>query len=126
MAAVVQLYPADALCIDQGRLRALRAEFGSRGAADLLARAADEIALRMAAIRDLGPCACGVRLAREARGIGRIAAETGLTTIVVAATSVADCAPRADAQALAATLARLNRVVTDALPALRMLRSGGP
>lgn len=124
MAAVVQLRPVDALSIDQGRLRALRAEYGPMGAADLLARAADEIAERMAALAALEEGGCGARIAREARGIARIGAETGLLTIVAAAAAVADCALRDDPPACAATRARLVRVVDRALPALWLLRGG--
>jgi hypothetical protein len=112
------------MCFDQGRLRALRAEYGSQGAADLLARAADDIGRRMAVIDRLADADSTAALAREARGIGRIGAETGLLTIVVAAAALADCALRDDSPARAATRARLGRVVNRTLPALRHLRGG--
>jgi len=123
---IITLPFAETAAIDRGRWRALRVEFGSPGALAVVQRALAEIAdscarMHAASERDESGLA-----ARQARRIGRIAGEIGLTPAVQVAADAALCAEAGDRIAVAAIGARLERIAHDVESGFRIQHQGVP
>lgn len=110
------------LKLDPERLAALCLEIGEARAPDLLAQAMQELServlrgkglLRTGRLSELAPCA---------EGVARIAEPMGLIGLVGVAADVVSLSETGDRVALAATLARLERIANRSLRMVWSLR----
>lgn len=125
MGEVAILNHDDAVRLDAGALAALYRDLGPQGADAVLARAMEEVALRLDGLP--GPHRSGqwAELARRARALRAIAEQVGMTTLARVAGDVAACAARCEAPALGATLARLDRIACRSLAELWDMQGTG-
>lgn len=118
MTQLTRLKPDEPVRLEQSQLEALYASLGETQAEEIICRAMEELAMRLALIerayaaRDLGP------LSKGARGLGKIAHQVGMSLLAKIADDVAICADRKDRLALDATLARLFRISDRSLTAV--------
>lgn len=118
MAEIAILYPVENVRLDPDKLQALHAELGEAGAETVIARAMDEIALRLAELMPLWRDARIPELSKRARSLVGIADQIGMPLLSRVAGDVARCAAIGDAPALGATLARLDRIGDRSLTAV--------
>ena len=110
MGTVVRLYHSEKVEFDDLRLNLLSTELGSVAGNRAVARAMEEIAIRLTRIEsaflkgELGRMAVGVRR------LAGLSEEAGLTTLASMCRTVGELTERHDTEALAACLARLIRV----------------
>lgn len=110
MAAIASLMQTERVVIDRDRLCLLIRDLGEAGAARVADRALEEISCRLLAVETgwaEGDCA---RVARAAQSLIAIADQVGMHLLAHVACDVAALARSGDAPALAATVARLQRV----------------
>ncbi|NCO87716.1 MAG: hypothetical protein GW886_13905 [Rhodobacterales bacterium] len=126
MGNVVQIVPRETVRIDHEPLARLYAALGTQGAEDVIARAVEDIAHRLARIETDHRDLAFDRLERGARMVAAVAAPIGLGDLSRVSAHVAACALRNDAAALGATVARLARLGRRAMTDFgRMRQSGG-
>lgn len=101
--------------LDSDRLNDLYAQLGQHAAEDVVCRALEEMAARLTHIEKSYYDGAWEDLRKNARGLGAIADQLGITMLVRVAGDVKDCAERGDQVATAATLARLMRVGESSL-----------
>ena len=123
---IIRLPFAETAAIDRGRWRALRVEFGSSGALGVVQRALAEIADSCAMMQAAAERGDNGRAARQARRIGRIACEIGLTRASQVATGAVLCAEAGDRIALTAVSARLERIARDVEAGFQTQDRGAP
>lgn len=103
---------------DPDRLETLCHELGEEGAEQVIAQALEQIAVRNVQIshawrdEDLG------EIARQCKGMARIAGKIGMTTLARVAHDVRHCAERGSLNALSATLHRLERIGDQSVHAI--------
>ena len=110
MVAIATLSQAEQVVIDRERLILLLRELGEAGAQRVVDRALDEISRRLLTVETgwaEGDCR---RVSRAAQSLIAIADQVGMHLLAHVACDVAALAKSADAPALAATVARLQRV----------------
>lgn len=104
--------------MEQQQLDTLYASLGEYQAEEVICRAMEELAMRLALIERAYTEHELQSLAKGARGLVKIADQIGMSTLAKVARDVAICADREDRLALAATLARLLRISDRSLMAV--------
>ena len=104
--------------VDHDRLDALYSEMDHAAAEDMVCRAMEELALRMAQCDRLYRASDFEELRKSSRSLIAIADQIGMTVMARVARDVADCARLRDPVPLAATLARLMRTGEESLTAI--------
>ncbi|WP_223421082.1 hypothetical protein [Tateyamaria pelophila] len=118
MNSVTQIRLAEPVSVDHDRLGALYSEMGHAGAEDVVCRAMEELALRMAHCDRLMRSAEYDELRKSARSLIAIAEQIGMDLLARVARDVMDCIDIGDSVALAATLGRLMRAGEGSLTAI--------
>lgn len=93
-------------------------QLGAPGADSVVNRALDEISQRLIELRRLHGAEEWDVLSKRSRGLVAIAEQVGMTRFAQVAADVSACAARGDGPALAATLARLDRLADRSLMAM--------
>ena len=101
--------------LDAECLESLYSELGPTGAENVVCRAMEELALRLADVTTLHHGGDWTELARVARSMGAIARQVGLSSVARVANDVAKCAQAGDPIALGATICRLERIADRSL-----------
>lgn len=107
---VTILTPTERVRLDSDRLGALYAELGEDGAEDMVCRAMEELSARLAHAGRLFRDGQGADLRKNLRSVAAIAEQIGLRMLAQVARDVIGCIDSGDANAMAATLARLMRI----------------
>lgn len=110
MGSVTRLYHVEDVQLDGDRMQLLVADLGRPGAERVIARAMEEIAVRLTRIENAYSDGALDRVAKGARGLAALADQTGMATVRDIALAVARLATSTDATALGALVARLVRV----------------
>ncbi|MEQ3624551.1 MAG: hypothetical protein ABNH26_04500 [Celeribacter sp.] len=106
------------VALDPDRLGVLYAQLGNDGAVEVMCRAMDALAGRLADLDGLEALGDLRAIAKLSHSLIGIADQIGMAAVARVAGDVATCARRGDAVALAATLSRLRRQADRALSAL--------
>lgn len=96
--------------LDNDRLNDLYTQLGQHAAEDVVCRALEEMAARLSHIDKSYRDGAWDDLRKNARGLGAIADQLGITVLAKVARDVKTCVEVGDPVAIAATLARLMRV----------------
>ena len=115
---VTQLRLSAHVTVDHDRLDALYSEMEHAAAEDMVCRAMEELALRMAQCDRLYRASDFEGLRKASRSLIAIADQIGMTVMARVARDVADCAKFQDPVPLAATVARLMRTGEESLTAI--------
>lgn len=118
MTQPTRLRPDESVRLERGRLAALYASLGEVHAEEIICRAMEELAMRLALMERAYASGETKALARGARGLVAIADQVGMTSLARVAGDVAVCAERGDTPAIAATLSRLLRISDRSLTAV--------
>ncbi|MEL6807285.1 MAG: hypothetical protein AAFO97_05855 [Pseudomonadota bacterium] len=118
MTNITQLRLSEHVKVDHDRLDALYSEMEHAAAEDMVCRAMEELALRMAQCDRLYRASDFDGLRKASRSLIAIADQIGMTVMARVARDVADCARLRDPVPLAATLARLMRTGEESLTAI--------
>ncbi len=116
--SVTQIRPAEAVKVDHDRLGALYTEMGHAGAEDIVCRAMEELALRMAHCDRVYRTGDMAELRKSSRSLIAIADQIGMHLLTRVAGDVMECVDSGDRVALAATLGRLMRIGEGSLTAI--------
>lgn len=101
--------------LDSDRLNDLYMQLGQHAAEDVVCRALEEMAARLSHIEKSYLAGDWDDLRKNARGLGAIADQLGITVLAQVARDVKTCVEAADPVATAATIARLMRVGESSL-----------
>lgn len=115
---VLQIRPTEQVDVNPDQLGVLYAQLGEAGAEDVVCRAMEELALRMAQCDRLY---CGrewVDLRKNTRSLIAIAEQIGMYSVARVARDVTYCLDAEDQIAVAATLSRLIRIGERSLAAI--------
>lgn len=115
MAHVSVLQVEDEIRLDPDRLGALYYQLGDQGAEDVVCRAMEELAVRLADVDARFREADWGAVARLSRSLIAIADQIGMVGLARVAGDVAQSAKAEDFPAIAATLARLGRIADRSL-----------
>lgn len=115
---VAILSPSETPGLDPERLAGLYARFGARDGENMVCRAMEELACRLGQADRLYEAGDLVQMRKCARALGAIAEEIGMTGLCRIASDVVQCIDDGDAVALAATLARMDRIGEGSLYAV--------
>lgn len=115
---VQKLRPEGAVSIDQPRLTQLYKQLGTIDADDVVSRAMEELAVRLAKVGSAYKQKDFEEVQRGGRSMIAISEQIGMTTFAAAAAGVSDTATAVDSVALAATVDRLLRVGENSLLAV--------
>ncbi len=115
---ILQMRPAEQVCVDRERLGALYAQLGEAGAEDIVCRALEELALRMSQCDRLYRAASWADLRKNSRSLIAIADQVGLRKLASVARDVMCAIDQTDDVAVAATLTRLIRIGERSLTAI--------
>lgn len=118
MAQLTRLRPDEPVLLERGRLAELYASAGEFQAEEIICRAMEELALRLALMERAYSARELPAVAKCARGLVAIADQVGMAKLAAVARDVASCAEHGDAAALGATLARLMRISDRSLTAV--------
>ena len=118
MTNITQLRLSEHVKVDHDRLDALYSEMEPAAAEDMVCRAMEELALRIAQCDRLYRASDFDGLHKASRSLVAIAEQIGMTVMARVARDVADCATSQDPVPLAATLARLMRTGEESLTAI--------
>lgn len=110
MEQITLLQQTESIRLDAGRLEDLYVQLGRTGAEDVVCRALEELAARLAHTERCHRSGRRNELRKSARSLVAIAEQIGMQMLARVARDVTDCADTGDPVALAATLARLLRV----------------
>jgi hypothetical protein len=110
MKQLTRLRPDEPVRLERGRLAALYASVGETQAEEIICKAMEELAVRLALIERAYSARELAALSKGARGLVAIAEQVGMTTLARVAGDVAACAEEVNVAALAATLSRLVRI----------------
>ena len=100
----------DVVRVDPDRLWFLAGELGPDTAQDMVARATEELTVRLMQLRAANAGDNMEAIAKLARGIAAIAEQVGMVTLARVSRDVSLCAGVAERTAFAATFARLQRI----------------
>ncbi|UWR24259.1 hypothetical protein K3756_16670 [Sulfitobacter sp. S190] len=109
---------AEPIKVDQSRLGALYEQLGETGAEDVVCRAMEELAVRMAQCDRLYKARDRPTLRKNARSLIAIAEQIGMYRLAQVAADVTRCIDDENEIALAATLSRLLRIGDQSLSAI--------
>ncbi|WP_366140455.1 hypothetical protein [uncultured Tateyamaria sp.] len=115
---VTQIRLAEPVQVNHDRLDALYSEMDPVNAEDVVCRAMEELALRMAHCDRLYRAGNLDELRKSSRSLIAIADQIGMTVLAQVARDVVTCAEARDQVALAATLGRLLRTGEGSLTAI--------
>ncbi len=118
MSQVMKIRPSESVQVDQERLGALYMQLGEANAEDVVCRAMEELALRMAQCERLYRENRLSELRKNARSLIAIADQIGMSSLGRVAGDVTLCVDDKDEVALAATLSRLLRIGERSLTAI--------
>ena len=104
--------------VDQDRLGALIAELGEAAAEDVVCRAMEELAIRLAHCSRLHAAENWPELRKCARSLIAISDQIGMRVLARVAQDVITCVDADDPVAISATLARLLRIGEQSLTAI--------
>lgn len=124
MAAISTLHFEEQVRINSDRLAELYGQLGEAGAENVIGRAMEELAIRLAELAPLHRNGKTAELGKLARSLVAIADQIGLASLARVAGDVAFCANVADPMALGATLARLQRIGDVSLTSVWDMRDG--
>ncbi len=122
---VAMLNHEDTVRLDVEALAELYRDLSPAGAEAVLARAQEEVMLRLGGLSEPHRSGQWAELARRARALRAISEQVGLTTLARVAGDVAICAARCEATALGATLDRLDRIACRSLAELWDMQGTG-
>lgn len=109
MADVTVLAQKEAVRLDAETLEALYRQLGDIGAEDIVCRAMEELAVKLAQIERLYREGRGENMRKTARMIAAISEQIGMRLLAKVAGDAVRCLDEGDSVALAAVLARLIR-----------------
>jgi len=112
---VTALQPAERVRLDADRLETLYTQLGARGAEDVVCRALEEIAARLARAERDYRAARFDEMRKGCRGLIGMAEEVGMARVARVARDVTACIDAGDGTALGATFARLLRIAERSL-----------
>ena len=115
---VLDLVPREKASLDQGRIETLYRQLGPRGAVDVVCRAIEERAVRLAHCARLWRMRHHGDLRKSARSLVAISDQIGMTTLARVARDVTEAIDCGDDAALSATLFRLIRIGERSLAAV--------
>ncbi|MCU0911195.1 MAG: hypothetical protein MUE98_07580 [Rhodobacteraceae bacterium] len=118
MTRLTRLRPDEMVRLERGQIAALYDSVGKAQAEEIICRAMEELAMRLALMERAYAAAELPALAKSARGLVAIAGQVGMSALARVAADVAACADRRDMPALGATLARLMRISDRSLTAV--------
>ncbi len=118
MAYFATLNHEEQVRLDPDSLESLYSELGPAGAENVVCRAMEELALRLADLAALHRTGRLQELAHVARSLIAISSQVGLASFARVSRDVADCAESGDQIALGATLCRLERIGDRSLTAV--------
>lgn len=124
MMPVLKIKPIEDVFVDHDRLITLYSRLGESGAEDVVCRAIEELALRMAQCDQYYKRQNWKDLRKNARSLIGIADQIGMQSLSIVAADVTVCIDHDDHVALAATLSRLLRLGERSLSALWELHDG--
>ncbi len=105
----------EAVLVDRGQIAQLYAQLGESGAENVVCRAMEELAIRLAHSECLYREEKIVEMRKCVRSMRAIAEQIGMQTLAGVAKDVVNCIDMNDQNALAATLARLLRIGEQSL-----------
>lgn len=112
------LAPAERVRLDHERLQALYDEMGDSGAEDVVCRAMEELAVRLAKAEKLHRRGDHAELRRLVKSLVGIADQIGMSKLARVASDVAFCIEIRNQVALGATFSRLLRIGERSLSAI--------
>jgi hypothetical protein len=115
---VTKLRLVEAVQVDQDRLGALYSDMDAANAEEVVCRAMEELALRMAQCERQYRAGDLAALRKSSRSLIAISDQIGMTVLADVARAVGDCTESGDQVALAATLGRLMRTGEGSLTAI--------
>ena len=115
---VHQIRPVEQVDVNPDQLGVLYAQLGEAGAEDVVCRAMEELALRMAQSDRLYRAAEWEGLRKNTRSLIAIAEQIGMYSVARVARDVTHCLDAKDHIAVAATLSRLIRIGERSLAAI--------
>jgi len=115
---VVMLSQDERVRLDQDRLGELYAQLGEAGAEDVVCRAMEELAARLAHAARMFRQGHSADLRKNVRSMAAIAEQIGMLLLARVGRDVIACIDAGDTNALAATLARLLRIGERSLTAV--------
>ena len=118
MGEVVEMCVCEQIQLDQVRLGTLFAQLGERGAENVVARAMEELAVRMAHCDTLWRAGNREKLRKNARSLIAISDQIGMYRLAQVAGDVTLCIDADDDVATAATLSRMLRTGERSLSAI--------
>ncbi|MEM6371157.1 MAG: hypothetical protein AAF727_00015 [Pseudomonadota bacterium] len=118
MSNILQLRLSERVLVDHDRLDALYSEMDHTAAEDMVCRAMEELALRMAHCDRLYRAGDLEELRKSSRSLVAIADQIGMTVMARVARDVTTCAEDRNAVALSATMSRLMRTGEESLTAI--------
>ena len=122
MEKAMRLAVEEVVQIDTRRLGGIMRDLGEPAARSLISRAIEQLGADMDSLAAAARANDLRQVSLAADRLSRDAWQIGLTTLSAVAVHAADCARGGDGPAVAAVLARLDRVAAQSLHALR----GGP
>ena len=118
MANITTLIFEEQVRLDSDRLAELYVQMGETGAQDVVCRAMEELAVRLAKINESYQSNRARELRKGAKGLIGIAEQIGMQRLAKVARDVCNCVDQNDPLALGATLARLQRTGDGSLTAV--------
>ena len=118
MEDILHMVPSETVCVDADRLSGLYADMGSTAAEDVVCRAMEELALRLAHCDRLYRAENWDDLRKSSRSLIAIADQIGMSKLARVASDVTECIDSGNKVALAATLSRLLRIGEGSLSAI--------
>jgi len=118
MQQIAMLVFEEKVRLESDRLAELYAQLGEAGAQDVVCRAMEELAVRLAHIDEAFRTCKLTALHKGAKGLIGIAEQVGMQRLADVARDVCSCAEDPDPVALGATMARLQRVGDRSLTAV--------
>ena len=122
VADLLELIPCETVRLDRDRLEGLFAQLGEAAAEDMVGRAVEELAVRLARCRAQWQGRHWQDLRRTVRSLAAISDPIGMTSLVRVAGDVTAALDTSDAAAVGATLCRLMRIGERSLTAVWDLR----
>lgn len=114
----VPLVPDEKIRLNSERLATLYRQLGEAGAEDIICRAVEELAVRLAYCEKLWRLNDLQALHKSARSLVAISDQIGMVCLAQVATDVANCSASGDPVATSATLSRLIRIGERSLTAV--------
>lgn len=118
MTQLTKLKPDESVRLEHGQIDALYNSLGEAQAEEVICRAMEELAMRLAMMERAYTLDEFGTVAKGARSLVKIADQVGMVMLASVAADVADCANAGNKVALGATFARLMRISDRSLTAV--------